>query len=159
MQLGKAGKGFPALRAEILFVQNALRGSVLIGADDPHKVDHRLAPVTGVTGQLQPVTVGGSCEGGVTLRESLPVVGELVGEAAAILDQPRGGLVAILDAVGGQGIGSDQVAVQPDLRLSAGASVALEEVKMGQLSGPPRASGRRSRRRFASGDIDTAGRR
>ena len=126
LQLREPCKGFPALRAEIFFVQNSLRGAVLIGADNPHKVDHRLAPVTGVTGQLQPVTVCSGRECGVTLRESLPVVGELAGEAAAILDQPRGGLVVILDAVGGQGIGSDQVAVQPDLRLSAGAAVALE---------------------------------
>ena len=60
LQLREPGKGFPALRAKIFLVQNALRGSVLIGADDPHKVDYRLAPVTGVTGQLQPVTVCGS---------------------------------------------------------------------------------------------------
>ena len=60
LQLREPGKGFPALRAEIFFVQNALRGAVLISADDPHKVDYRLASVTGVAGQLQPVTVCGS---------------------------------------------------------------------------------------------------
>ena len=126
LQLRESGECFPALRAEIFFIQNALRCAVLISADDPHKVDHRLAPVTRVTGQLQPVTVCGSRKGGVSLRQGCAVLGQLANQGLTLGNDTGGAVIVGLDTVGGQDVGPEQIGSQPYFRFPAGVAVALE---------------------------------